>query len=352
MTESNKDIYASYVSNIDDLGELITKVITELKEKKILKHLIKFRDLLSNVDAKNLKEIAESCSELRINPTYETLEYLKDPDKGVWEEVDDIELGIKELNVNIVDLIPDPPYDVDAVGTLDDLQEIRNFYITAVISSILKDEFSAEFNLRFKNFLNSKKILSVDDDMSFTVLLQRFQRLNSAIITMLVSACLIKISEKRETGDSIKIKGLSTEEYSDLRRTIFSVKEINRSWSTRDGALTQEKVTKLTKLEILTLLNEKEKEIHKAIESSRFPNLFKINSINPDSLSPIVKQRIELCIESQLKGERKNYQVKEFNNIASRIRRKANKLACVDLIAQEMAKYRELGSKYKFKTKQ
>lgn len=344
----NKDIYDGYVTDISDLDEKIKDIIMSLSKAKVFKHLVKFKGKLNNVDEKLLKDIVTRCGELRFNDTYEILEYNLD---GVWREVPDIETGIKDMPVDITNFIPEPPYDVDAEGDADTILEIRNFYICAVISTILKDEFNVKFSEKFELIRKSKKLFSTDDENSFTKLLESFQRLNSATITILVSACLIKISEKRESGDFIKIKGLSTEEYLDIRKTSNLIKEVNREWNGADGELSQERQAKMNKLEILQTLSRKDEIIFNIIENSKYPSLYRINKINPEQLGANTKNRIEISIEKEASKFRIDLPTKDYNKLISRVRRKAARIACLDLIAVEMDRYRKDPSSYKFKTK-
>ena len=84
----------------------------------------------------SLNEIVNTCYELRYNSSFDVLQYYID---GEWKDVPDIDVGIDKMDGDIIPLLPDPHYDVDSGNDIDRMMEVRNFYITYVISTIIID---------------------------------------------------------------------------------------------------------------------------------------------------------------------------------------------------------------------
>lgn len=262
-----------------------SKMINLLKESKIVKNIM-MSNVLDEFDSEILLRFLKYP--LRIEVT----------DKGIVAKNDSgDEIMCPNFSVNVSDngewlsdVIPPCPFDIEQGGNLRKAEEAESAYFCAVVCLVLKDKiFLDEIYDTIKNY-NFSEMDSYPDHKNFKDLLNSWLDLQSYLINISVSAAKYRISDLKKDTEMFLRDGIPQEEVLELRELAISIKNLNRSYST--GVLSPDKINKLSKIEILGYLEEKNKQITSLINKSSVSTLYKLENLSTEYINPITKKKL------------------------------------------------------------
>ena len=121
-------------------------------------------------------------------------------------------------------------------------------------------------------------------------LLELWQDLQSYKINVIILACKFLIVNKKNIETFLK-DGIQENWATELRDLAASISNINRKYSS--GPLSPEKIKSLTKIEILTLLDEIKSEIDTKPNASSASTLYQLFNLTSDYVDPIIKKKLD-----------------------------------------------------------
>lgn len=259
----------------------------------------------------------------------------------------EIQEGVSVSRDWISDSLPSVPFDISHGGNLRKASEAENIYKCILISGILGGEFLEEFKRVCNNYdfsdLKSKDVNSCN----FSELLSKWQELQNFTIRVIVSGANYKISSEKNLEVGFLIGSLSKEETLGVISIRDRVKSIIRNYML--GELSPNNISNLSKIERLSLIQKKDDEVLRVINSSdNFSELYKICSMNSDYLSASIKNTLSNCASDFSRKESSliySEDEKGFKKFVSVCRRRAYKEAVISLKEMELVNWRSLGNK-------
>lgn len=235
--------------------------------------------------------------------------------------------------------IPSPNFDIQQSGNIRKAEEAEAAYICAIITAILND---AVFAKEFKDLMKEYDFKIMSGDNTFAELLSSWQDLQSTTINVIVSAAKYSITNQKKDSESFLIDGITREEEAGLRDLALNIKQINFSYST--GVLAPERIKHLNKIERLQLIDERNVQIDNLIIKSKYSTLYKITKLSSEYVSPIMKKKIaKVCSEQIEQKYSSSYEylntLGEKNIIIQKVKKRALKLACMDVKRRNIEKY-------------
>jgi hypothetical protein len=262
-----------------------SKMLTLLKDSKIVKNLM-MSDILDDFDSEILLKLLKHPLKIEAN------------ESGIIAKVeggDDIicpnfSINISENGKWLSDLLPPCPFDIEQGGNLRKAEEAESAYFCAIVCLVLKDEiFLNEIHDTIKNY-NYSEMDSYADHLNFKSLLNSWLDLQSVLINITVSAAKYRISDLKKDTEMFLRDGIPQEEVLELRELATSIKNLNRIYST--DVLSPDKVTKLSKIEILKHLEDKSRKINQLINESKVSILYKLEHLSTEYINPITKKKL------------------------------------------------------------
>lgn len=276
-------------------------------------------------------------------------------DSGDIVECPNIDTNVSDAGYWLSDKIPFPNFDIQQGGNIRKAEEAESCYICCIIAAILKDDsFTKELEDAIKGY-DFTKMSSLKDNGSFSLLLREWLDLQSIVINVIVSAAKYSISDQKKDFAQFLKTGLEDQELDALRDLALDIKSINFQYST--GPLSPERVKKLSKIEILTLIDERNLIINKKINSNKFGKIYRTMNLSSEYISPITKKKISNWVVSEvdsLFNENANFTsiYGERTSVMSKFRTRAYKLATRDLIKKQILLYLQDRESYEMPRKQ
>lgn len=253
------------------------------------------------------------------------------------------------------DKLPDIGFDVDMGGNVRKADEAEALYCCTCISNILKEEnFKDELKEVARGYdFSSMKPIS-DGEMNFRDLLNSWLELQSIIINVLTSACKYKISDFKKDNEKFLRDGLKDTEVVELRELEAKIRSINFSYS--EGVLSPSEIKKMTKIERLQKIDERDEAISREIINSKVGTLYKILNLSTEYISPVSKKRITTFVQKEvdnLLSKKENEDLKEErSNLISRLTRRALKFEKTSVRKIFVEKYINEQANFKMPSKQ
>lgn len=304
------------------------------------------------------KEIFGDISEDVLNKFCDHTFNIRVKDNGIIAVNDDGEeifapdygVSIENDGKWLSELITDPEFDLDMGGNLRKSIEATNAYIVITVANVLNDiDIINEVKYIISNYdFKSMKPLK-DDGTNFTELLNDLLSLQSYSVNVIVSAAKIRIAnQKKDTAKFLK-DGIPEDLEVELRNLDIKISNINRNYS--NGPLSPDNVKKLEKIEILTYLSQKQKEIDNVLNQSVAKTLYKIQNLSTEYVSPLVKRKLsKLALIEVEKFYTENPQAEDvygdMSSIVSNWKSRYYRLARMSVRREEVIKFLELGSEY------
>lgn len=269
--------------------------------------------------------------------------------EGETERCPHVDTNVSDAGYWLSDKIPMPWFDITQSGNLQRAEEAESIYICINICSIFKDDsFKDEFNEVIKAY-DFNKMSPVGNSISFTELLTSWQELQSVIINVIVSACKYSISSQKKEEETFLRDGLPNSARDALRDLALKIKMVNFDYS--NGALSRDEVKKLSKIQILVKIEERNEEINNLISQSKYGDLYKTLKLSTEYLSPITKKKINnfcnLEVESLYNSDASVAEMYgDMNSVLQKFRKRAYKVAINSLRREYVLEYIKDPSSY------
>lgn len=211
----------------------------------------------------------------------------------------EIKVTISEKGEWLSDFLPEVAFDIDQSGNVRKAEEAEAIYCVIAISAILNDDSFKNDVQEIINNYDFGNMKSIDlDSKSFSNLLSEWQGYQSVILNILVSACRYKLSDYKKDADKFLKDGLSDIEVAELRDLDSKIRRINFEYS--EGILSPIEVKKLTKIQRLQKIDERDSLIDEEISQSKYGVLYKILRLSTEYISPINKKKIQMWVDSEV----------------------------------------------------
>jgi hypothetical protein len=189
---------------------------------------------------------------------------------------------------------------------------------------------------------------------TFRELLNSWQDLQSVVINIIVSATKFKISFFKKDIEKFLRDGISEEEVAELRDLNAKLRGINFKYS--EGPLSRVEVKKLTKIERLHVIDERDVEINKCITESNVGTLYKLLHLSSEYIKVVDKRKIEIWVKKEvdtLLEKNSGYSdiIGERLQIISKLQRRALRFQKNSIRRLNVEKYVEDRENFKFPSK-
>lgn len=252
--------------------------------------------------------------------------------------------------------LPAISFDIDQSGDVRKAEEACALYTTMIVAHVLEEDiYRDEVNVIAKTY-DFKEMKSKSSVASFSNLLDSWKNENSVIINIIVSACNYKLSASKKSIDNFLKDGLSDSEVAGLRDLDLTIRAVNQEYN--DGKLSQKEIVKLTKIERLKLIDEKDTIIASKIAQSKFGTLYRIFHLTTEYITPVKKKKLYKFIVEEVDkyiNKVKNYKSPEFildrSTLISWCYKKAIKAEKYSIRRLEVELYKEGEERYKLPSK-
>lgn len=206
---------------------------------------------------------------------------------------------ISDEAIWISDKLPSVDFDVHQNGNVRKADEAEALYCSLIVAHIMKeDTFKKEIqDLALRYDFDKMAPIDVGGN-GFRDLLKDWQSLQSVIINILISAGRYKISDTKKDTEKYLKDGISESEAAELRDLEAKIRAINFRYS--EGVLSPSEIKKLTKIERLKLINERDDEVSNLIQKTKIGTLYKILNLSSEYISPINKKKISLWVQKEV----------------------------------------------------
>jgi len=313
---------------------LIFELLKQLKEKD----LITYFDLKASrteATTQSLSDLFKQVKKIKVSDG--ELVYLSDDGEEILCPF--VDTAVTDSGWWLSDKIPAPSFDIEQSGNIRMADEAEAAYICTIVAAILDDD---AFTMELDSCVKEYDFKTMNGSTTFRELLSSWQDLQSVTINVIVSGAKYAIQNQKKDSELFLLDGLQHEDVAGLRDLGLKIKQINFDYST--GELSPDNVKKLTKIERLQKISERDQVIDSAIANSRFGNLYKVTKLSSDYVSPITKKKILQFCNSEVEklySENKALVDKfgDKNGIITKLRRRAIRLATSDVRKQNMLKY-------------
>lgn len=339
--------------SINNENEFEKAMINALKDSKVIKH-VNLQDVVGKFDSNVISKMLEQSSPLVFKDDTIIFEYNEEkeicPNYGVNVQLDSEWLS---------DKLDDVPYDVDQGGNVRKADEAEAALCCINISKVLGDDTIKEDIRTLSNHYDyttcSIKSTAIDLEFyNYCSLLESLRSLQSRQINVIIAATKISINNIKKDTSKFLRDGIPRDLAIDLRSLETNVKTEFRKYST--GKLAPENVRSLTKLEILKLIDERDRNVNVLLQESNAGVLFRIMSLTSEYLSPMEKRKLNT--ESRINviklfEENKSLHdvLGDQSQVLEKWKKRYYKIATSSFIKEEIRKYLENSNSYKLPVK-
>lgn len=330
-------------------------ILREMKSSGYILDRLLPNEAQKNISSDEIIKILESAYPLTYNNEDDSLKYIDE--NGLEHIAPDLSDGITISSGWLCDKLPLPFIDFDQGGNIRKIEEARAIY-TIVCIGIVLPTFKQEI-IEMINLYDFNKMAFKDEDSamsSMTAYLNSYLDMNSMRINVIASSAAIQISRAIEKKDIYWKSSLTLEEITEFGRISRECKNVILRYE-RERKLNPTEITKMSRIQKLITIQDRDLEINAIIENSVCSMLYKISKLNSERLSPIVKRKIYLSAqlvarnyvnEIGLQGREAD---EKFEKKFSEISRDLTRMAVTTLRSNEIDKYKSNPSSYKFRKK-
>lgn len=244
-------------------------------------------------------------------------------------------------------------FDIEQDGNLRKAGEAQAAYCLSVIYCVLNDVTMKEEIEAIVNNYDFIRMAPHDGYYSFVQLLESYQDLQSTAINICVSAAKYNISNIKKDSEKFLKENIPENRISALRELDTAISTINRKYSL--GSLSPDRVRHLNKLEVLTELDKRDKEIRFLLdgntsgsgdyyEGHEESTLWKILNLSSEFISPIIKRRLSLLAETEvaklfLENPRLQYEQGEQKQLSDKWKKRYIKIARLSVRKTQVEKF-------------
>lgn len=320
-----------------------------------------------------MSDFLDECSRDQILDMINSPKPFKITDEGlVYTNSDGIDVKCPDYNLNttadgiwLSEKIMPVTFDIEQSGNLRKASEAQAAYCLSTIYCVLGDD---AIKLEIEEIINNydySNMSPFNGFMSFTQLLEVYQGLQSIAINICIAASKYKIADIKKDSEKYLKEDIPEERIAGLRELDTSISSINRRYSL--GPLSPDNVKGLKKIEILNILEEKNREIsfllnggHDSSNVLQPPHksatLWKILSLSSEYVSPIIKRRLNLLAEKEVsklfaQNPKLSFEYNEQKQLSDVWKKRYIKIACVSVRKVQLGKYLSDEGSYKLPVK-
>lgn len=329
----------------------------------IEKHMLEVIRKSDHIDHVMMGDILDDITKDKILEMLLKPKNFKITDKGlvyINSEGDEVECVSYGVNITadgrwLSDKIDAISFDIDQDGNLRKAGEAQSAYCLGVVYSVIGDETMKEDIIKIINNYDFDKMSPLDGNLSFSQLLESYQDIQSVTINVCISAAKYNIANIKKDSEKFLKENLPEARISALRELNISISNINRKFSL--NTLSPDKVKYLNKLEVLTELDKRDKEIRFILDGGVDKNgvqhkphkeatLWKILNLSSEYISPIIKRRLILLAETEVSklfidNPRLNFEQGEKKQLIDKWKKRYIKFARQSIRTAQINKYLE-----------
>jgi len=334
--------------NIESLEK---KIIEKLKEKGVFKRF-SLNDVHPSPSRENLDRIFNFSLPIEVDGD----ELVAITETGERIRCPNLSTSISETGDWLSDYLPFFEVDIDQGGNVRKADEIEAMICVYVIKNIFKDdEIQEEVEELILNYDFKELRTNSSGSKTFRSFLVDLQDLQSFQINSIISACKYKIFDQKKDIRTYLIDGIPQEMDAELQELERNVKAIHYEYS--NGPLSPLSVKKLTKIERLGKIDERDIKINKLVSLSKAGVIYKLTKLSSEYISPMKKREIQKMVKKEVDfliadyGEN-SFLLNERSQIMSRLQRKAIQLEKISLRKIKIEEYINKRENFKFPVKQ
>lgn len=207
--------------------------------------------------------------------------------------------SISDRGIWLSQKLPEVGFDIDQNGNIRKADEAEALYCCIMVAHILdENEFKQELKNIAKDYDFKEMKSNTEKGICFRELLNDWQSLQSVTLNVIVSASKFKISDNKKDSEKFLKDGIPESAAGELRDLESRIRAINFRYS--EGDLSPQEVKKLTKIERLQKINERDDEIAKEISKSSIGKLYKATNLSSEYISPVKKKKINLWVQREV----------------------------------------------------
>lgn len=207
--------------------------------------------------------------------------------------------SVSDRGVWLSQKLPEVGFDIDQNGNVRKADESEALYCCIQVAHILQEqEFKDELIEVAKEYDFKEMKNNLEKSTTFRELLNDWQSLQSVTLNVIVSAAKFKISDNKKDSEKFLKDGIPETAAGELRDLESRIRGINFKYS--EGALSPKEVKKLTKIERLQKINERDDEISNEIVKTSIGRLYKAINLSSEYISPIKKKKINLWVQREV----------------------------------------------------
>jgi hypothetical protein len=245
------------------------------------------------------------------------------------------------------------PFDIEQDGNIRKSSEAQAAYCLCVLYCVLNDSSIKNDISNVVNNYDFSKMSPHEGFNSFVGLLESYQNPQSTAVNICISAAKYNISNLKKDSERFLKENIPEDRISGLRELDAAISSINRKYSL--GVLSPDRVSQLTKLEVLAELDKRNKEIQILLEGGigdssinykphKEATLWKILNLSSDNISPIVKKRLNLLADDAVsmlfsENPKLNFEYGEQKQLADKWKKRYIKLARLSVRKNQVEKY-------------
>lgn len=272
--------------------ELEKRLKNALTDSKILKYS------LVDIDRRSFtkEEVMKASSTLGIIRFEDNSITVLDENDEVYATCPDFGVSTQTNAEWVSSFIDEIDFDVDFNGEVEKANESSAAYILRVVRDVLNERsFSDEYDnlcehYSFESLCVPEDDLNYSGERTFQSLLKSWQDIQSFTVDVLISAAKFKISSFKKDSSLYLRTGMPTDAVTELRKLAIEVNRINSNYA--NGPLSSEAVKRLTKLEILSLLDAQRREVSSVVAISKFKDLYAVLNLTTEYVDPVTKKEL------------------------------------------------------------
>lgn len=331
-----------------DFAKISDEIISNLKTTGIIERVNEIQ-IKDNPNSSIIKKMFSTPSKIFLD------------DKGLFFYDGEDKIYCPEMYVTVSekgewlsDMIPNIEFDIDQSGNVRKAEEAEALFCLIVVANTLQDEtFKNEIEEISKNYDFTGMRPNNAQRKNFISLLSEWQSLQSVIINILVSACRYRLNDYKKDVEKFLKDGLKDSEVVGLRDLDAKIRKINFEYS--EGVLSSREVKKLTKIERLSKIDERDSKIKECVNNSKFGTLYSILKLSTEYISPVKKKKIQIWVDAEvtrlLDSEPFRSLKEERINIISQLTRRALRIERNSVRRLNIEGYINDGSDYKLPSK-
>jgi hypothetical protein len=335
---------------MNDYIKFENEILEKLKTSGLIKRF-SFSEVLPNPNLAAIKKIFENP--VLIDCDDEGIFYIDENGDKIY--CPSMAFSLSESGEWLSDLLPPITFDIEQSGNVRKADEAEALLCVCFISLILKEDLFREEVLTIAREYDFSEMKPNNSSLgTFRELLNSWQDLQSVVINIIVSATKFKISFFKKDIEKFLRDGISEEEVAELRDLNAKLRGINFKYS--EGPLSRVEVKKLTKIERLHVIDERDVEINKCITESNVGTLYKLLHLSSEYIKVVDKRKIEIWVKKEvdtLLEKNSGYSdiIGERLQIISKLQRRALRFQKNSIRRLNVEKYVEDRENFKFPSK-